>query len=290
MKQTNTSLKVLSALSVVAIAASCAAQVFAFHLPIPTQAECEAQGNKMTICHATSSSTNPYEEITIACEALYGKNDNAGHFDENGTPHSGHEDDFIPHDGATCPAPATSPSPTPSSSPDPSTTPTPSSTPTPTSSPTSGSSGGGNGGGGSSDPGKQTSLANDNLQCHNPQFDAVMDVKENGNGIKDVLVTFVFNGQTKQAHTNEHGRAKVTFDRAAGTITATANGYPSQSMNINVPSCHDVVLDPDRSKVLGATTLADTGSSSEFALSIGMLAGLSLAALSTYGYLKTSQG
>ena len=53
----------------------------------------EAEGNhgKVTICHATSSETNPWQELTIGYQAVYGP---AGHFSEPGSPNAGHEEDY----------------------------------------------------------------------------------------------------------------------------------------------------------------------------------------------------
>lgn len=65
-----------------------------------------AEADKVTICHATGSETNPYVEITIARQAW-----------ENGhSPHAVHVRDFLA-DGLACP-------------PQPALTPTPSTTPT----------------------------------------------------------------------------------------------------------------------------------------------------------------
>lgn len=45
--------------------------------------------HKITICHATESETNPYVRIVVD------ENATNGHFDENGTPLAGHEEDFL---------------------------------------------------------------------------------------------------------------------------------------------------------------------------------------------------
>lgn len=76
---------------------------------------------KVTICHATSSASNPYVQIIVDQHAI------AGHFDNNGTPISGHEDDLLFQGQVACPAVAVTPSPSPSVAP--SATPTGSSTP-----------------------------------------------------------------------------------------------------------------------------------------------------------------
>jgi len=65
------------------------------------------QDHKVTICHATSSTTNPYVRIVVDEHAT------AGHFDNNGTPESGHEDDILLDGEQDCPGPVTPPPPPP---------------------------------------------------------------------------------------------------------------------------------------------------------------------------------
>lgn len=84
--------------------------------------------HKVTICHATSSETNPFVRIVVDRHAI------GGHFYNNGTPLAGHEDDILIEGIADCPSPKSSPHPTPSVKPSP--TPSPSVTPSPTPSPT----------------------------------------------------------------------------------------------------------------------------------------------------------
>src|SRR3990167_5429871 len=58
---------------------------------------------KVVICHATGSESNPYVKIVVSSNAL------SGHFNNNGSPVNGHEDDILmgetEHDGDefTCP-------------------------------------------------------------------------------------------------------------------------------------------------------------------------------------------
>lgn len=87
-----------------------------------------ATGQKVTICHAAGQDgTTHYVELTISVNAVYGP---GGHFNENGTPQAGHEDDYLGSCRAVpTPTPAT-PTPTP--------TPTPAPTPTPRPTPTTG--------------------------------------------------------------------------------------------------------------------------------------------------------
>jgi hypothetical protein len=56
---------------------------------------------KVTICHAAGlADTDQYVELTVAGQAVYGASGDAGHFDENGTPLAGHEQDYFgPCDG-----------------------------------------------------------------------------------------------------------------------------------------------------------------------------------------------
>lgn len=109
-------------------------------------------GEKVTICHATESETNPYVRIVVSKNAI------GGHFDNQGNPLKGHEQDILYPGVHDCPKPPTptateeptwtatatatdTPKPEPSDTPTaavsdtPSPTLTPTSTPTPTSKP-----------------------------------------------------------------------------------------------------------------------------------------------------------
>lgn len=79
--------------------------------------------DKVLICHANGDGT--YNAIIVS------ENGIGGHFFNNGTPKSGHEDDILIDDDEDTGCPEPSPSPTPTESP----SPTPSETPTPTESP-----------------------------------------------------------------------------------------------------------------------------------------------------------
>lgn len=98
-----------------------------------------AEADKMTICHATDNSTNPFVKIVVST------NSGNGHLNTDGTPRAGHENDILFSGDVDCPGAtpsptssaliASSPSPTsslsPSLSPSPTPSPTPSLTPTP---------------------------------------------------------------------------------------------------------------------------------------------------------------
>lgn len=136
--------------------------------------------------------------------------------------------------------------------------------------------------------GHRSSLGNDNLQCTNTHFDAVMDVKWDGVGQKDVKVVFYFNGERIETRSNENGRARTQYPIGSGVLIAEAEGYPTQSQVIAAPACEPVVLDPDGS-VLGATTLASTGSQDLFAAAGVIGSGLSLLGSAAYGYFRQKQ-
>jgi len=56
---------------------------------------------KVTICHATSSAENPWQRLVVAENAI------SGHFENQGTPKAGHEDDILLQGDVPCPDPET---------------------------------------------------------------------------------------------------------------------------------------------------------------------------------------
>lgn len=88
--------------------------------------------DKVTICHASGlAGTTKYETLEISWNAVYGANGNAGHFEENGTPRAGHEQDYF---GACLTEATPTPTPTSTATATPTPTPTESATPTPSAS------------------------------------------------------------------------------------------------------------------------------------------------------------
>lgn len=81
--------------------------------------------DKVTICHATSSETNPWVRTVVSANAT------AGHFENNGTTKAGHEGDVLLQGDVDCPSDEPSPSPSPSLSPSSSSSPSPSPSVTP---------------------------------------------------------------------------------------------------------------------------------------------------------------
>ena len=77
-------------------------------------------GVKGVICHATGSAGNPFVGVVVGIDTstpltIFSNN---GHLDENGSPLSGHEDDFClgpspPYSKTSCPGPTPAPSPAP---------------------------------------------------------------------------------------------------------------------------------------------------------------------------------
>src|SRR5512139_209560 len=84
------------------------------------------QPQKYTICHAAGLADVPANWITLELPypAVFGP---AGHFNEDGTPAAGHEQDYM----GPCASPSPSPSPSVSPSPSPSISPSPSASPSP---------------------------------------------------------------------------------------------------------------------------------------------------------------
>lgn len=63
------------------------------------------KAEKVTICHATSSEGNPWVRIVVAEQAQ------GGHFENNGTPLAGHEDDVLLEGDVACPGETVTPPP-----------------------------------------------------------------------------------------------------------------------------------------------------------------------------------
>lgn len=137
--------------------------------------------------------------------------------------------------------------------------------------------------------GHRSSMGNDNLRCSNTMFDAVMEVKWDGRPAQDVKVVFYFDGQRVEVRSNENGQARTQFPIKSGVLIGEPEGYPTQSQVIEAPTCDDVILDPDRGgQVLGATTLADTGSTNWLAMT-GIYAGLATLGGAAYAYRKENK-
>ena len=80
----------------------------------------EGQSESVTFCHVAGSAEDPANTVTLTLPytAVFGQ---AGHFNEDGTPRAGHEQDYL----GPCSEPSPPPSPAPSSSPEPEPSPSP---------------------------------------------------------------------------------------------------------------------------------------------------------------------
>ncbi len=131
--------------------------------------------------------------------------------------------------------------------------------------------------------GHRSSLATDHLNCENSDFEAVMDLKWDGQGKGDIKVVFNFNGERKEATTNENGRAKVSYHRNSGTLTADAQDYPTQILTITAPeNCS--ADNNSQGQVLGITTLANTGNAAQQIALFSLLAGAAVTVYAVYAY------
>lgn len=69
-----------------------------------------APEEKLTICHAAGQDdTTHFIELTLSPNGVFGGGDQAGHFNEDGTPKAGHEQDIF----GPCESPTPTPTPTP---------------------------------------------------------------------------------------------------------------------------------------------------------------------------------
>lgn len=186
----------------------------------------------------------------------------ATNYDNSFDPATEYSDDSI----CTYPTPTLTPTdvpePTPTDVPEPTPTEDPGQdpTPTPTEEPKSG---------------KAAVLGYD-ISCNKGDFVATFDLKENGIASNNVVVSFTYNGLTKQDTTNQDGRARVTFPQQGSyDLKATPeNGYPAQTMKVNMPencAAGEPTATPgvgglvlgvsteSTGQVLGVSTMANTG-------------------------------
>ncbi len=173
----------------------------------------------------------------------------------------------IPGEVDPTPTPTTEPTatPTPTEIPTPTPTETPNQdpTPTPTEEPRAG----------------KTSILGYDISCNEGDFLATFDLKDNGVAQANILVNFTYNGIAKQTTTNADGRASVTFPQQGSYDLKAApdNGYPTQSMKVNMPeNCPagestpgvgglvlGVSTTTTNGQVLGVSTMANTGISED---------------------------
>lgn len=172
------------------------------------------------------------------------------------------------------PTPTQEPTPTatPSASPTPSITPsvTPTNTPTP------------------ENPDKESSkLRVEKLACDQYDFRAEMDLMVGNNPVKDVLVSFTYNGLSKNAYTNQDGRASTSFTYTGEAIVKASpnNGFASQEAKVTIETnCQELgglMSTPTSTytQVLGADTYAETGVFEDVMMSIVGLGGATMTSI-----------
>lgn len=274
--------------------------------------------NKIRICHRTDSQTNPYTNPDVDQDAVDGDlgNDHGqgDHYAEHNGPvwYAGIADhswgDIIPpiagvHDGknwttegqaiwnnacniATVIDPSPSPSVDPSPTPDPSEDPSPTpgiGGPIPSPSPSLG---------------KRSSIGYD-ANC-NENFDVVLDVTEDGNPVENVKVTFTYKGHDTDATTNKDGRARISLRKDGDApITAKADGFPGADMYVtfrtDCPAGSVLGASTDdpgtkrTGKVLGASTLANTGAADVYSALMTLGAGALIMVGSLRYYIANSK-
>lgn len=103
----------------------------------------------------------------------------------------------------------------------------------------------------------------------------------------DLEVIFEYNGSQREATTNVDGRAKVHFDKNGdGVVTAKAEAYPSQSVNVVLPKDCPVAVG-GAPQVLGATTYANTGTMASDLFNLSQVVGSLFVSAGALAYAKS---
>lgn len=190
--------------------------------------------------------------------------------------------------------PSPTPSPSPTATPEGQPSPTPTATPAP-----------------DNKSGARSSLGAYGPKCENNNIVVTMELKDNGNAVTKRQVKFVYRNSTQTRDTDDNGRAEVTYNYDGDdAVSASADGFPSQSIYISgVKNCppnssndsskrSGSVLGASttasststkkRGRVLGASTLAATGTSAEtlfFSTAVGVML-IGAAGVATDLYLR----
>jgi len=141
---------------------------------------------------------------------------------------------------------------------------------------------------GTSSQGKQTSLSTNVPSCEE-QISATSEITNNGQGVSDINVVFTYHGDVKNEKTGKDGKATVHFayQGDAEITMQPEQGYASQRKSIYGDKTKTCIGGGDVS-VLGATTMADTGTVKDsFAILSGIL-GVVFAATGITLYAKRS--
>lgn len=95
---------------------------------------------------------------------------------------------------------------------------------------------------------KSMDLSKSGPTCEERTFSVAVQLKDDGKEVRDVRVTFTYLGTTKQAITNNEGRAGVNLDYAGiGEVLAEADSWPTARTSVDELKCEGVVLGKDAS-------------------------------------------
>ncbi len=174
--------------------------------------------------------------------------------------------------------PTPTPTVTPTVTPEPSVTPsvTPTQEPTPSATPTEAPR--------TSDV-EHTGLSVQKLACNEYDFRAEMEVKSGEHPLQDILVSFTYRGEKKDAYTNKEGYASVyfTFTGESMVKATPINGFESrESLATQETNCQEFGAMSSRtgdSRVLGANTYAKTGVFEDIMAGIMGLSGATMTAV-----------
>lgn len=188
------------------------------------------------------------------------------------------------------PNPTLAPTPTPAPSSTPSPTPSPSSTPVPTSTPTP-------------SVGKQSALSLSTPTCSNRNTTVTLKLTKDGFLQSGIKVKFTYAGEAKEATTDLLGEVSAVYGYKDGSDVKAEpeQGYPSQLGKItdatgcpasSTGSVLGATTDTEntdgtkkkRGQVLGASTFADTGMTTESILTFAIFAGLILMGFGLFAY------
>ncbi len=184
------------------------------------------------------------------------------------------------------PTPSPTPSPTPGVTPTPSPTPEITPTPTPSATPESTPTATPN-----PESGKHSSSAISDPICRDNNIDVSLTLMQDGQPVIGVNVKFVYNNEAKFAKTEANGRAGVAFGYVHdGDVKfEPEEGFPSQSQKVELSQSCVPTKTTSTGSVLGATTLAKTGTFEELVFNMVGLTGTITTVIGSALYAKQRQ-
>lgn len=131
---------------------------------------------------------------------------------------------------------------------------------------------------------EHTGLYVQKLSCDEYDFKAEMEVKSGDNPLQDILVSFTYRNEKKDAYTNKEGYASVYFTFSdEGIVKATPNnGFESkEAMATQETNCQEfgAMSRTTDSRILSANTYAETGVFEDTMMSIMGLSGATMTAV-----------